>query len=84
MSQLRENESKTLIALGNRSRRLAVSTIDELVQATGLNHSAIMRAVLSLESQNLVMVKERRSTQESFSMRKEKDTRSEAYLRDLL
>jgi len=62
MSQLRESESKTLIALGNRSRRLAVSTIDELVQATGLNHSAIMRAVLSLESQNLVMVKERRST----------------------
>ncbi|MBS7614851.1 phenylalanine--tRNA ligase subunit alpha [Candidatus Bathyarchaeota archaeon] len=59
MSQLRENESKTLIALGNAGGRLSVG---EIARASELDPSAIMRAVLFLESQNLVLVKEKRST----------------------
>jgi phenylalanyl-tRNA synthetase alpha chain len=57
MVELRENEAKTLVALGDSGGRLSVS---EVAEKTGLAHAAVMRAALSLESRNLVRISERR------------------------
>jgi phenylalanyl-tRNA synthetase alpha chain len=57
MVKLRENEAKTLIALGDHGGRLEVS---EVAERTGLAHAAVMRAALSLESRGLIQISERR------------------------
>ncbi len=57
MVELRENESKTLLAL---ERTGGHSTIDQIANASGLAHSAVMRAALSLASQNLLTIQEKK------------------------
>mgnify|MGYP001032087559 CR=1 FL=1 len=59
MVELRENESRTLLALKDAG---GCSTIDRIAHTSELDHSAVMRAVLSLEPQNLLAVHERKST----------------------
>jgi len=59
MVDIRENESKTLIALRDAG---GYSTIDQIVNVSGLVHSAVMRAALFLAPQNLLAVHERKST----------------------
>jgi len=64
MVDLRENERKTLLALKEAGRRIMV---DALVKASGLAHSAVMRAALSLESKNLVRILEEQSRKASLT-----------------
>jgi phenylalanyl-tRNA synthetase alpha chain len=59
MVGLRENERKTLMALKEAGGRMI---LNDIVQSTGLDHSATMRAALSLESEKLVEIKERKKT----------------------
>ena len=64
MTDLRENESKTLLALKESGGH---STVDHIVQASGLTDSAVMRATLSLETLSLVMVHEKKRTKISLN-----------------
>jgi phenylalanyl-tRNA synthetase alpha chain len=64
MADLRENESKTLLTLKESGGH---STVDHIVQASGLTDSAVMRATLSLETLNLVMVHEKKRTKISLN-----------------
>jgi len=64
MVDLRENERKTLLALKEAGRRV---TVDALVKASGLAHSAAMRAALSLHSENLVKILEEKSRKASLT-----------------
>ncbi len=66
MSELRENEQKTLITLGDAGGRISVKKI---VESTGLAYAAVMRAVLSLKARNLVEICERKRTR--FSLNEE-------------
>ncbi|MBS7648378.1 phenylalanine--tRNA ligase subunit alpha [Candidatus Bathyarchaeota archaeon] len=63
---LRENERITLIALKKAGGK---AMLDRLAEISGLTHAAIMRAVLSLESKNLIKIHERKATR--FSLNKE-------------
>lgn len=56
---LRENERKVLLVLKNSGGRLNISRIAE---TSGLAHSAIMRAALSLETKKLVKIHEKTVT----------------------
>ncbi len=59
MVELRENEQKTLLALkklGGKAR------VDQIVEASGLAHAAVMRASLSLETKKLTRLKEQKHT----------------------
>jgi len=56
LSELRENEAKTLLAL-KRSRGNA--KVDELIKATELDESAVTRAILSLSNEALLTLKEK-------------------------
>jgi phenylalanyl-tRNA synthetase alpha chain len=64
LADLRENESKTLLALKDSGGR---SAVDRIVQASGLTDSAVMRAALSLETSGLVMVRENKRTKISLN-----------------
>ncbi|MFQ6095770.1 MAG: phenylalanine--tRNA ligase subunit alpha, partial [Candidatus Bathyarchaeia archaeon] len=59
MSELRENEQKTLIALRDAGGR---ESVQKIVESTGLAHAAVMRAALSLSTRNLVKIHERKRT----------------------
>jgi len=59
LADLRENESKTLLALRDAGGRSAVESI---VQASGLTDSAVMRAALTLGASGLVRVDETKRT----------------------
>jgi phenylalanyl-tRNA synthetase alpha chain len=59
MVSLRENERETLLALKEAGGGMTLSNI---VQLTGLDHSAVMRAALSLKSGNLIEIRERKRT----------------------
>lgn len=56
---LRENERRVLLTLKGLGGK---ATIDRLSEASGLAHAAAMRAALSLESSNLVRIRERKIT----------------------
>jgi phenylalanyl-tRNA synthetase alpha chain len=56
LTQLRENEAKTLIALGKSKTS---TKVDELIKSTGLDESAITRAILSLSDQALITIREK-------------------------
>jgi len=58
MVDLRENEAKTMLALGDSE---GFRTVSEIVEVTGLAHAAVMRAALSLEAKNLVKVQEKKT-----------------------
>ena len=64
MADFRENESKTLLALKESGGH---STVDHIVQASGLTDSAVMRATLSLETLSLVKVHEKKRTKISLN-----------------
>lgn len=55
MVELRENEQKTLFALQKLSGR---ANVDQILQASGLAHAAVMRATLTLAEKKLVIVHE--------------------------
>ncbi len=55
MVELRENEQKTLLALRKLSGR---ANVDQILQASGLAHAAVMRATLTLAEKKLVIVHE--------------------------
>ncbi|MEM2341890.1 MAG: phenylalanine--tRNA ligase subunit alpha [Candidatus Bathyarchaeia archaeon] len=62
--ELRENERKVLLALRDLGRR---ATISSLIESSGLAHASVMRAILSLESKNLVKVSEKKVTKVSLN-----------------
>jgi len=64
MVELRENESKTLLALKEAGGNAAV---DRIVQVSRLDHSAVMRATLLLKAENLVTVHEKERTKVSLN-----------------
>ncbi len=66
MSELRENEQKTLIALKDAGGR---QSVEKIVESTGLAHAAVMRAALSLSAKNLIRIYERKRTR--FSLKEE-------------
>ncbi len=57
MVDLRQNEQKTLLALQRLGGR---ASVDQIVQASGLADSAVMRAALVLEGKKLVKVHEQK------------------------
>ncbi|TRO45534.1 phenylalanine--tRNA ligase subunit alpha [Candidatus Bathyarchaeota archaeon] len=59
MPDLRENEQKTLLALEKLNGKAIVNNI---VKNSGLAHSAVMRAVLSLTENNLLITHEHQQT----------------------
>ncbi len=59
MSELRENEQKTLLALQELKGKALVNKVTEVSR---LAHSAVMRAVLSLEEKNYVVRHEKKQT----------------------
>ncbi|UCF59461.1 MAG: phenylalanine--tRNA ligase subunit alpha [Candidatus Bathyarchaeota archaeon] len=59
MSELRENEQKTMQTLEKLGRR---SPVDQIVKASGLVHAAVMRAALSLSTKKLLRVHEQKQT----------------------
>ena len=59
MSELRENEQKTLLTLEKLGGR---SPVDQIVKAGGLAHAAVMRAALSLSTKKLLRVHEQKQT----------------------
>ncbi|MEM1543853.1 MAG: phenylalanine--tRNA ligase subunit alpha [Candidatus Bathyarchaeia archaeon] len=56
---LRENERRVLIALKALNGR---GLVDKIADISGLAHSTVMRAALSLEAKSLVRIHERRAT----------------------
>ena len=64
MAELRENERKTLLALKEGGQRITVGAI---VRASGLAHSAVMRAALTLQSKNLARILEQKSRKASLT-----------------
>jgi len=64
MVELRENERKTLLALKEAGRSITVGAI---VRASGLAHSAVMRAALTLQSKNLARILEKKSRKASLA-----------------
>ena len=59
MPDLRENEQKTLLALEKLNGK---AIVNNLVKKSGLAHSAVMRAVLSLTENNLLITHEQQQT----------------------
>jgi phenylalanyl-tRNA synthetase alpha chain len=57
--KLREYEQKTLLALQKHGGK---ASVNDIIQASGLAHAAVMRAALSLASKNLVTVTEKKQT----------------------
>jgi len=57
MVELRENEQKTLLALQKLNGR---ARVDQVLQASGLAHAAVMRAALTLAEKKLVTVHEQK------------------------
>ena len=57
MLELRENEQKTIAALRELGGK---ATVDQIVTSTGLAHAAVMRAALSLSTNGLVKISEKR------------------------
>ncbi len=55
MSELRENEQKTLNALKNAGGK---GTVEDVMREADLAHAAVMRAALSLETRGLIKVHE--------------------------
>jgi len=72
LSDLRENEHKTLIALKDAGGR---APIEKLIDSTGLAHAAVMRAALSLSERDLVKVYEVKRTKISLNEEGEKYAR---------
>jgi len=64
LSELRENERKTLTALKDAGGRISAK---EVVRSTGLSDAAVMRGVLSLTARNLVKIYERKRTRFSLN-----------------
>lgn len=59
MTELRENEQKTLLALQKLNGK---ANADQIVQQSGLVHAAIMRAALTLSEKKLVQIIEKPQT----------------------
>jgi len=59
VTELRENEQKTLLALQRLEGR---GNIEKIVEASGLAHAAVMRAALTLSAKKLVQVHEQTQT----------------------
>lgn len=59
MSELRENEQKTMLTLEKLGGR---SPVDQIVKASGLAHAAVMRAALSLSAKKLLQIHEQKQT----------------------
>ena len=59
MSELRENEQKTLLALKELKGKALVKKV---IEVSLLAHAAVMRAVLSLEEKNLIVMHEQKQT----------------------
>ena len=59
VAELRENEQKTLLALERLKGR---GPVDQIVKVSGLAHAAVMRAALSLTTNNLVRTHEQKQT----------------------
>ena len=57
MTQLRENEQRTLLALKTLKGR---GEVDRIAEVSDLAHAAVMRATLVLAKKNLVKVRERK------------------------
>jgi len=65
MSELRENEQKTLLTL---EKLEGGSPVDQIVKASGLAHAAVMRAALSLSTKKLLQVHEQKQTTATLSV----------------
>ena len=59
MSELRENEQKTLLALEKLKGKAPVA---QIVEVSGLAHAAVMRGVLSLTENKLIVTQEQKQT----------------------
>jgi len=59
VAELREHEQRTLLALGKIGGR---GRVDQIVEASGLAHAAVMRAALSLTTKKLAKVHEQKQT----------------------
>ncbi len=59
MSELRENEQKTMLTLEKLGGR---SPVAQIVKTSGLAHAAVMRAALSLSTKKLLQVHEQKQT----------------------
>ena len=59
MTELRENEQKTLLALQKLEGK---GNIKEIVEISGLAHAAVMRAALTLSTKKLIQVHEQPQT----------------------
>jgi len=59
VTELRENEQKTLLALQKLEGK---GSIEKIVEASGLAHAAVMRAALTLSTKKLVQVHEQTQT----------------------
>lgn len=57
MVELRENEQKTLLTLGNLGGK---ANVDQIIRASGLAHAAVMRATLKLSKEKLIQLHERK------------------------
>ncbi|MCX8171110.1 MAG: phenylalanine--tRNA ligase subunit alpha [Candidatus Bathyarchaeota archaeon] len=66
---LRENERRILVALKELGGK---TTIERIVEATGLAYAAVMRAALSLEDKKLVRINEKKLTRFSLNDEGEK------------
>ncbi len=59
MVELREHEQKTLLALQKLGGR---APVDQIVEASGLAHAAVMRAALSLKTKRLTRIHKQKQT----------------------
>ncbi|MFQ5758675.1 MAG: phenylalanine--tRNA ligase subunit alpha [Candidatus Bathyarchaeia archaeon] len=59
MTELRENEQKTLLALEKLRGR---GSVERIIEVSGLAHAAVMRAALSLKTKNLAKIHEEERT----------------------
>lgn len=59
MSELRENEQKTLLTLKELKGK---ALVEQVIEVSLLAHAAVMRAVLSLEEKNLIFRHEQKQT----------------------
>jgi len=59
MSELRENEQKTMLTLEKLGGR---SPVDQIVKTSGLAHAAVMRAALSLSTKKLLQIHGQKQT----------------------
>ena len=59
MVELRENEQKTLLTIKNLGGK---ASVNQVIEASGLAHAAVMRAMLKLTKEKLVKVHEQKQT----------------------